>query len=146
MTRRRALVTATLSRRSPPARFSGPKLSGRTPWRFFEKPVEKRMTSRSSPCTFSRFFTKRPSLPRASDSTMASIPLSHNIFSMRVRCCRLKVTMPIERSPAAQRRSTSPTTAWASTGLVRNRPPSPERWKVPSTRCTLTPVSWVWPG
>ena len=28
---RRARVTATLSRRSPPARFSGPKFSGSTP-------------------------------------------------------------------------------------------------------------------
>ena len=62
----------------------------------------------------------------------------------------LNVTTPIERSRCCQRRSTSSTTAAASTGLVRSRPFSvprvPLRRNVPSTRVKLTPVSYSWPG
>jgi hypothetical protein len=68
---RRARVIATLSRRSPPTRFSGPKFSGSSPEAFTEKPVEKKTTSRSSPCTFSRFLTNRPS-PSVRSSAAAS--------------------------------------------------------------------------
>lgn len=51
-------VTATLSRRSPPSRFRAPKfIGGGLPDASFQKAIENRMTSRSSPCTFSRFFT-----------------------------------------------------------------------------------------
>ena len=60
ITRRRARVTATFSRRSPPDRFRGPKFNGSTPFASTEKPVEKMITSRSSPWTFSRFFTNKP--------------------------------------------------------------------------------------
>ena len=40
---RRARVTATLSRRSPPARFSGPKFNGSTPRLFTLNAVEKKI-------------------------------------------------------------------------------------------------------
>src|SRR6266849_4734223 len=54
----RARVTATFKRRSPPACPSAPKLFRNTPCSFRPNVVEKMMTSRSSPCTFSTFFTK----------------------------------------------------------------------------------------
>ena len=59
----------------------------------------------------------------------------------------LNVTTPIDRSRACHRRSTSATTAAASTGLVRSAPlstpaPRPVRRNVPATRVNVTPVSW----
>ncbi len=98
------------------------------------------MTSRSSPWTFSRFLTKMPSRLRASDSVIASLPLSHNSCSTNARCCWLKVTTPMDLSPASHRRRISATTASASIGLVRSGPSPLDRWKTPLTRRRLMPV------
>ena len=53
-----ARLTATFSRRSPPLLFSGPKFIDTCPCLSGPYPTLKRMTSRSSPCTFSRFLMK----------------------------------------------------------------------------------------
>jgi hypothetical protein len=55
---------------------------------------------------------------------------------MCARCWASRVTTPIEGNAsgeASKRRSTSDTTAEASTGLVRRSLAIPERWKVPPT-------------
>src|ERR1700709_1981152 len=57
---RRARVTATLSRRSPPTRLSGPKFSGSWPFSLTEKEGEKKTTSRSAPRAFSAFVATHP--------------------------------------------------------------------------------------
>ena len=138
MTCCRARVTATLSRRSPPDWLSGPKFSGSTPWSSGLNAVENRITSRSSPWTFSRFFTNRPSGSSNASSSRGS-PVSRSSASTYVRCGRLNVTTPIDgvrSGDAANRRTISATTASASTGLVRVR----LRSNRPSTRTSDTPV------
>ena len=143
----RARVIATLSRRSPPSRLRGPKFSGTSPLSFGEKAIEKRIVSRSSPWTFSRFLTKSPS-GSSRDSRISSVPSSRSRVSIRSRCCMLKVTMPIDGSPVAfrNRATTSSTMASASTGLVRSiLRGAPVRRNSPSTRRILTPARRV-PG
>ncbi len=63
-----ARVMATFNRRSPPSRFSGPKFIETRPVSSRPKQIEKKITSRSSPCTFSKFFTKTGS-PSTGDSS-----------------------------------------------------------------------------
>ena len=94
----RALETATLRRFQPPSLLSGPKFRDNLPSSSGPKAIEKRITSLSSPCTFSRFFTKR-----FSPSPFAH--LSKSTFFENSSCKRssisvcwliLKVTTPID--------------------------------------------------
>ncbi len=63
---------STFRRRSPPSEFSGPKLIAMNPSFVFPYPSEMKMTSRSSPWMFSRFFTKNGSLvPRPKKSSVS---------------------------------------------------------------------------
>ena len=78
--------------------------------------MEKKTTSRSSPCTFSRFLTNSPSPSvRSSASASRSSPASRSSVSISARCCALNVTTPIDggraRPSAANRRRISATTA-----------------------------------
>ena len=116
----RARVMATLRRRSPPAWLSTPKFSGRSPCALAAKVAENRIVSRSSPCTFSRFLTNRPSRALSASMTRGEA-ISRRLFSMRSRWRSLKVMTPSEGRRSGQAstcRSTSSTTRLASRGLV----------------------------
>ncbi len=58
---RRARVVSTLRRRQPLSPFSGPKFCRRRPSRPLAYVTLRKITSRSSPWMFSRFFTKNGS-------------------------------------------------------------------------------------
>ena len=143
-TDRRARVIATFRRFSPPVRVIGPKLSGSGPPEgCFENATENRIVSRSSPCTFSRFFTKSASVSWWSFWWMSGSSLASNRSRMRLRCWVLKVTTPRDSCAVMgllRRSLISATMACASTSLVRCRRPGC-RLNWPSTRFRLTPAA-----
>ncbi|MNV59141.1 hypothetical protein D3C71_1515510 [compost metagenome] len=121
---------ATLSLRSPPVRFIGPKFIDTAPLASGPKVMEKYMMSRSSPWTLSRFLTKSGS---SSDSSKYGSKLgswrrsSSSKSSMSFCCSVLKVTTPIVSLEALKpgdfkRLTMSATNAFASALFTRAPP------------------------
>ena len=117
-----ALLTATFKRLSPFSRLNGPKL------RFMvfvflsgPKQIEKSMTSRSSPWTFSRFLTNISSPPGVRLSLGLASNLASSMSVIRSCCFLLKVTTPmesLESFSSLTRRTISLTMALASSRLT----------------------------
>ena len=109
---RRARVIATFSRRWPPSWFSELELRDTRPVSSGPTATENRITSRSSPCTFSRFLTKTGSCQRTGRRRAPAPDRLRRSWSSRFsisRCCSpLKVTMPIERFSIAKVRLLEP--------------------------------------
>ena len=80
---RLARVNSTFSRRSPPSLETGPKFCDMYPPASFPYPIEMKITSRSSPWTFSKFLTKKGSsllsLQNASSSGY-SVRMNSSVF------------------------------------------------------------------
>ncbi len=71
---------STFRRRSPPSEFSGPKFIEMNPSSVFPYPSEMKITSRSSPWTFSRFLTKNGSLvPCLKNSSVSGMLASQKL-------------------------------------------------------------------
>ena len=135
----RARDTATFRRFHPPSRFSGPKFMDSFPSASGPNATENRITSRSSPWTFSKFLTNSGSSPIfAHLSKFKSFWYSSwSRSSIRVCWLTLKVTTPIVCffcSGSAYLFLISATIACASPSFTRLLP----RSKKPSTFTMLT--------
>ena len=117
----RALVTATLSLFSPPRALRVPNRLANLPSASLAYPIENTITSRSSPCTFSMFFTNSPS-SRPADSWAAACSSAKAASSSSLRssrsitsscCASLKVMTPTDRygAPLSRERSHSAATS-----------------------------------
>ena len=93
-----ARETATFRRFHPPSLFNGPKLSESFPSSSGPNATEKRITSLSSPCTFSRFFTNKASAPVVAhlSNSISFANSSWSISSISVCWLILNVTTPID--------------------------------------------------
>ena len=93
----RARDTATFRRRSPPWLFNGPKFIDTLPFLSGPYPIEKRIISLSSPCTFSRFLMKIGSLLWKAFSSNSGYLFSSSmsISSIKFCCTWLKDTTPM---------------------------------------------------